>query len=135
MADGVVFAENGGGSLGISASSVPVAEGYDEDEYVGDLEPFFYDEAEAVADHERQMRREQEKARLEELRKRRLQAYDRIQDFDPKQGGHYFTRSKLAPFNEFDIDEECESIHLSTVFFVEIDACILAIVSVSFSAF
>ncbi|CAL4949392.1 unnamed protein product [Urochloa decumbens] len=104
MADGVVFSEHGG-SLGGSGFSLPLVEGYDEEEWAG-LEPFFYDEAEAVADHERRMRREQMQARLEELRKRGLEAYDRIQDYDRKQGGHYFTRSYMAAFNEFDIDEE-----------------------------
>ncbi|CAL4975985.1 unnamed protein product [Urochloa decumbens] len=94
MADCVVFSEHGG-SLGGSGFSLPLVEGYDEEVWAG-LEPFFYDEAEAVVDHERRMRREQEQARLEELRKRGLEAYDRIQDYDRKQGGHYFTRSYMA---------------------------------------
>jgi hypothetical protein len=33
-----------------------------------------------------------------------MQAYDRIRDYDPKQGGHYFTRLYFADFREFDID-------------------------------
>jgi hypothetical protein len=71
------------------ASSSGSVSAPDEEECAG-LEPFFYDEAEAVADHERRVRIEQEEARLEDLRKQRMQAYDRIRDYDPKQGGHYF---------------------------------------------
>ncbi|CAO2183791.1 unnamed protein product [Urochloa humidicola] len=104
MADGVVFSEHGE-SLGSSDSSGPVVVGYDDEECPG-LEPFFYDETEAVADHERRMQREQVQARVEELRKRGLAAYDQIQDYDRKQGGHYFARSYMAAFNDFDILEE-----------------------------
>ena len=84
------------------------------------MEPFFYDEAEAVADHERRVRIEQEEARLEDRRKQRMQAYDRIRDYDPKQGGHYFTRLYFADFREFDIDEECNCVSTSTSRFLVI---------------
>ncbi|CAN6353471.1 unnamed protein product [Urochloa humidicola] len=85
-----------------------------EEEMMAGLEPLFYDEAEAVAEHERRTRREQEKARREEheraRRERRWKAHnaaiDRLRDYDPKQGGEYYTRYSFADMSEFDLDEE-----------------------------
>ncbi|CAN6326407.1 unnamed protein product [Urochloa humidicola] len=81
-----------------------------EEETMPGLEPLFYDEAEAVAEHERRTRREQEKERERERRERRWKAHDaaidRLRDYDPKQGGEYYTRYSFADMSEFDLDEE-----------------------------
>ncbi|KAL6619637.1 hypothetical protein ACP70R_034776 [Stipagrostis hirtigluma subsp. patula] len=97
--------EDAGGCL-----SMPVVEGHGEEEECSDLEPFFFDEASAVADHERRVRREQEAARKEELRaltlKAQIEGRASVRDYDPKQGGTYYTRFFSIDFSKFNINEE-----------------------------
>ncbi|OEL37726.1 hypothetical protein BAE44_0001256 [Dichanthelium oligosanthes] len=110
-------ADGGGGDLASSPSVPPAVELHDadEEEWLG-MGPSLFDEAEAeaMAKHERRMRREQEKAREEELMRARWEAHntavDRIRDYDPKQGGEYYTRYSIgADLSRLNLDEECES--------------------------
>jgi len=43
-------------------------------------------------------------------RGRAMEAFARIVDFDPKQGGRYYTRYTLVDLTKFDLDEECKSL-------------------------
>lgn len=88
------------------------AEHEEEEEW---LVAFCYDEAELLAERERWMRREEEKARHEEheraqhelWRQAQDAAIDRIRDYDPKQGGVYYTRYSFTDFTKLDLDDEC----------------------------
>ncbi|TVU18304.1 hypothetical protein EJB05_34394, partial [Eragrostis curvula] len=107
---GGVIMERGGGDLGSGRSSVLK----DKEEEFADLEPFFFDEATVLAEHaaaeeakeRRRSKEEREVMLLERREEARKAAEDRIRDYDPKQGGEYFTRYCFGDLSKFDLDKE-----------------------------
>jgi hypothetical protein len=75
------------------------------------LEPFVdVDEAERLAKESERMRFLRQMARKKKRNDRQRVLEDTVLDFDPKQGGEYYTRFTFADLTKFDLDEECKSI-------------------------
>ncbi|KAJ1262369.1 hypothetical protein BS78_09G102200 [Paspalum vaginatum] len=77
------------------------------DKDVAGLQPFVDEaEAERLAKEAKRMQYLRKMARAKEHRDRQREAEDRIRDFDPKQGGEYYTRLRYVDLTKFDLDAE-----------------------------
>jgi hypothetical protein len=80
------------------------------------LEPFVdVDEAKRLAQEEERMWFLRQMARKKKQNDRQRMLEDTVLDFDPKQGGEYYTRFTFADLTKFDLDEECKSIPVGSI--------------------
>jgi hypothetical protein len=80
------------------------------------LEPFVdVDEAKRLAEEAERMRFLRQMARKKKQNDLQRKLQETVLDFDPKQGGEYYTRFTFADLTKFDLDEECKSIPVDSI--------------------